>query len=51
MGDALGDALPPPDELEDELQPLPEFIAARSAPLLIDVTPISLGVETAGGSR
>ncbi len=40
-------ALPAPDL--SPLQPLAPLTPARAAPLLIDVTPISLGVEVAGG--
>jgi molecular chaperone DnaK len=45
-------ALPPPDLVPDPLRPLPQGPPPpphRAAPLLIDVTPISLGVEVAGG--
>jgi molecular chaperone DnaK len=43
------DALPAPDSFESPLRPLPPAAPPRAAPLLIDVTPISLGVEVAGG--
>ncbi len=42
-------ALPAPDLVAAPLRPLPEAPPPRAAPLLIDVTPISLGVEVAGG--
>jgi molecular chaperone DnaK len=42
------DALPAPDPILSPLRPLPPVVP-RAAPLLIDVTPISLGVEVAGG--
>jgi molecular chaperone DnaK len=43
------DALPAPDSVAPPLRPLPPAAPPRAAPLLIDVTPISLGVEVAGG--
>jgi molecular chaperone DnaK len=42
-------ALPPPDIVPEPLRPIADAPAPRAAPLLIDVTPISLGVEVAGG--
>jgi molecular chaperone DnaK len=42
-------ALPPPDIAPPHAEPVIELAPLRAAPLLIDVTPISLGVEVAGG--
>jgi molecular chaperone DnaK len=46
---ALDDALPAPDDAAAPLRPPVPQTAPRAAPHLIDVTPISLGVEVAGG--
>jgi molecular chaperone DnaK len=45
----LEDALPAPDEVAPPPRPPVPLAVPRAAPLLIDVTPISLGVEVAGG--
>jgi molecular chaperone DnaK len=47
--DPFGGSLPGPDASPAPFQPLPQIEPSRAAPLLIDVTPISLGVEVAGG--
>jgi molecular chaperone DnaK len=45
----LAAALPAPEEDASPFNPLAAAPPPRAAPLLIDVTPISLGVEVAGG--